>query len=63
MIQKRGPSHTNIGDINTHGRTTVADRRVTNNGLLSEYVPVNMTEEQQLQAAMSAMSMIMLSMA
>ena len=49
-----GPSHTNIGDMNTHGRTTAADRRVTNNGLLSEYVPVNMTEEQQLRAAMSA---------
>lgn len=48
-----GPSHTNIGDMNTHGRDSAADRRKTNNGLLSTCVPHSMTDAQQLVAAMA----------
>ena len=51
-----GPSHTNIGDMNTHGRDSAADRRKTNNGLLSTCVPHSMTDAQQLVAAMAAIA-------
>ena len=48
-----GPSWTSVGDMNVHGRPTAGDRRRNNNGLLSEYVPVNMSEDQQLQQALA----------
>ena len=54
MQHAAGPSFTSVGDMNIHGRTSAADIRKTNNGLLSDYVPTGMTEEQQLHAAMTA---------
>ena len=35
-----------------HGRSTAADRRVSNNALYMDFVPENMSEEQQLAAAL-----------
>ena len=49
-----GPSHTNIGDMISHGRDSAAHRRKTNNGLLAACVPYSMVDEQQVQAAMVA---------
>ena len=43
-----GPSMTAIGDMNVHGRSTAAHRRVSNNGLYLNHVPKNMLEEEQL---------------
>ena len=52
MQHPAGPSHTIVGDMNVHGRQTAADKRVTNNGLMSAYIPAGMTEEQQMAAVM-----------
>ena len=56
MQHAAGPSFTSVGDMNIHGRTSAADIRKTNNGLLSDYVPTCMTEEQQLHTAMKAIN-------
>ena len=39
--------------MSLHGRSTAADRRVSNNALYMDFVPENMSEEQQLAAALS----------
>lgn len=48
-----GPSHTSVGDMNTFGQESAADKRRRNNGLMG-FVPPGMTEEQALAAAMQA---------
>lgn len=48
-----GPSHTSVGDMNTFGRASAAEKRMSNNGL-NGYVPPGMTDEQALEVAMQA---------
>ena len=47
-----GPSWTEVGDL-THDHTSAAESRVRNNGLYTDYVPENMTEEQQMAEAIA----------
>jgi len=54
MQHESGPSFTEVGDMNTHGRASAADKRMTNNGLLAEHVPPGMSDDQMMQAAMTA---------
>jgi hypothetical protein len=49
-----GPSHTSVGDMNTFGRASAAEKRMSNNSLTGGFVPPGMTEEQALEAAMQA---------
>ena len=54
MQHESGPSFTDVGDMNTHGRASAADKRMTNNGLLAEHIPSDMSDDQMMQAAMAA---------